>query len=105
VHLFDSWCFNSFLSLLTHGDGVVQKIQALYSQGIEVILVSSGAIGAGRQRLSTQTTVNSSSANLEKPQVKIDRKACAAVGQIGLMALYDTLFSKGTTSKAVVQPD
>ncbi|XP_074368128.1 uncharacterized protein LOC141708410 isoform X1 [Apium graveolens] len=32
-------------------------------------------------------------ADLQKPQVELDGKACAAVGQNGLMALHDTLFS------------
>lgn len=32
--------------------------------------------------------------DLQKPQVELDGKACAAVGQNGLMALYDTLFSQ-----------
>lgn len=31
-------------------------------------------------------------ADLQKPQAEIDGKACAAVGQNSLMALYDTLF-------------
>jgi len=33
-------------------------------------------------------------ADLQKPQPELDGKACAAVGQNGLMALYDTLFSQ-----------
>jgi len=33
-------------------------------------------------------------ADLQKPQVDFDGKACAAVGQNNLMALYDTLFSQ-----------
>lgn len=33
-------------------------------------------------------------ADLQKPQVELDGKACAAVGQNSLMALYDTLFSE-----------
>lgn len=34
--------------------------------------------------------------DLQKPQIELDGKACAAVGQSGLMALYDTLFSQVT---------
>ncbi|KAJ0452815.1 putative glutamate-5-semialdehyde dehydrogenase, Glutamate 5-kinase [Helianthus annuus] len=30
----------------------------------------------------------------QKPQAELDGKACAAVRQNGLMALYDTLFSQ-----------
>lgn len=37
-------------------------------------------------------------ADLQKPQVELDGKACAAVGQNGLMALYDTLFSQVNTN-------
>lgn len=33
-------------------------------------------------------------ADLQKPQNELDGKACAAVGQSSLMALYDTLFSQ-----------
>lgn len=35
--------------------------------------------------------------DLQKPQVELDGKACAAVGQNGLMALYDALFSQVQT--------
>ncbi|KAI3734903.1 hypothetical protein L6452_14383 [Arctium lappa] len=71
-----------------------EQIQGLNSQGFEVILVSSGAVGAGRQRLRYRKLINSSFADLQKPQAELDGKACAAVGQNGLMALYDTLFSQ-----------
>ena len=33
-------------------------------------------------------------ADLQNPQFELDGKACAAVGQSSLMALYDTLFSQ-----------
>ena len=33
-------------------------------------------------------------ADLQKPQGELDGKACAAVGQSSLMALYDTMFSQ-----------
>lgn len=33
-------------------------------------------------------------ADLQKPQVELDGKACAAVGQSSLMATYDDLFSQ-----------
>ncbi|KAL5537621.1 hypothetical protein UlMin_044848, partial [Ulmus minor] len=69
-------------------------IKELNLQGYEVILVSSGAVGLGRQRLRYRRLVNSSFADLQKPQVEMDGKACAAVGQNCLMALYDTLFSQ-----------
>ncbi|KAB1217815.1 Delta-1-pyrroline-5-carboxylate synthase [Morella rubra] len=71
-----------------------EQIKELNSQGYEVIVVSSGAVGLGRQRLRYRRLVNSSFADLQKPQVELDGKACAAVGQNCLMALYDTLFNQ-----------
>ncbi|KAL6291006.1 hypothetical protein ACE6H2_008516 [Prunus campanulata] len=77
-----------------------EQLKELNSQGYEVILVSSGAVGLGRQRLRYRKLVNSSFADLQKPQVELDGKACAAVGQNCLMALYDTLFSQLDVSSA-----
>ncbi|KAH0462054.1 hypothetical protein IEQ34_009629 [Dendrobium chrysotoxum] len=69
-----------------------EQVKELNSLGYEVILVTSGAVGVGRQRLRYRKLVNSSFADLQKPQLELDGKACAAVGQSGLMALYDALF-------------
>ncbi|XP_010321953.1 delta-1-pyrroline-5-carboxylate synthase-like isoform X1 [Solanum lycopersicum] len=90
-------------AVVTRGDGrlalgrmgsLCEQIRELTSQGFEVILVTSGAVGVGRQRLRYRKLINSSFADLQKPQGDLDGKACAAVGQNGLMALYDTLFSQ-----------
>ncbi|KAM5556522.1 hypothetical protein ABKV19_024083 [Rosa sericea] len=77
-----------------------EQLKELNTQGYEVILVSSGAVGLGRQRLRYRKLINSSFADLQKPQAEIDGKACAAVGQNCLMALYDTLFSQLDVSSA-----
>ncbi|CAM8973927.1 unnamed protein product [Rhodiola kirilowii] len=71
-----------------------EQLKELSSRGVEVILVTSGAVGVGRQRLRFRKLINSSLADLQKPQNEIDGKACAAVGQSSLMALYDALFSQ-----------
>ncbi|XP_073009048.1 delta-1-pyrroline-5-carboxylate synthase 1-like [Typha latifolia] len=71
-----------------------EQVKELNSRGLEVILVTSGAVGVGRQRLRYRRLLNSSFADLQKPQLELDGKASAAVGQSGLMALYDTLFSQ-----------
>lgn len=71
-----------------------EQLKELNSLGYEIILVTSGAVGLGRQRLRYRKLVNSSLADLQKPQNELDGKACAAVGQSSLMALYDTLFSQ-----------
>ncbi len=62
--------------------GVVDDIAKLRRQGVEVILVSSGAVGLGRQALS-----------LAGPLELSQKQACAAVGQSRLMGLYSELFA------------
>jgi glutamate 5-kinase len=52
------------------------------------MLVSSGAVGLGRQRLGLAKNVVADPANV------IDRQACAAAGQGILMSTYDTLFQR-----------
>ncbi|KAL3623097.1 Delta-1-pyrroline-5-carboxylate synthase [Castilleja foliolosa] len=97
---------------------IFEQLQQLNSQGYEIILVTSGAVGAGRQRLKYRRLLNSrlrlaetsydlsdSFADLQKPQVEIDGKACAAVGQNGLMALYDSLFSQIVTDNDFKNPE
>ncbi|KAK9127018.1 hypothetical protein Scep_015864 [Stephania cephalantha] len=71
-----------------------EQLKELNSRGFEVILVTSGAVGVGRQRLRYRKLIHSSFADLQKPQTELDGKACAAVGQNGLMALYDALFTQ-----------
>lgn len=71
-----------------------EQVKELNSRGFEVILVTSGAVGVGRQRLRYRKLVHSSFADLQKPQVELDGKACAAVGQSGLMSLYDVMFNQ-----------
>lgn len=71
-----------------------EQVKEMVSEGFEVLLVTSGAVGIGRQKLRYQRLINSSFADLQKPQLELDGKPCAAVGQSGLMALYDSLFSQ-----------
>ncbi|OWM87463.1 delta-1-pyrroline-5-carboxylate synthase-like [Punica granatum] len=98
-------------AVVTRGDGrlalgrlgaLCEQIKELNSQGYEVVLVSSGAVGLGRQRLRYRKLVNSSIADLQNPQGELDGKACAAVGQNSLMALYDQLFSQLDMTSAQV---
>jgi glutamate 5-kinase len=64
--------------------GLVEQIAALRAQGIEVLLVSSGAVGLGMERLGLT----------ERPTVVAQVQACAAIGQSRLMALYDDAFDR-----------
>ncbi len=54
------------------------------NQNKEVVLVSSGAIGAGRKALGIK----------EKPKSLSKKQACAAVGQARLMMIYQKLFAE-----------
>jgi glutamate-5-semialdehyde dehydrogenase len=62
--------------------GLVESVAALREKGIEVVLVSSGAIGLGMERLGM----------VERPREVSLIQACAATGQSRLMSLYDEAF-------------
>lgn len=63
--------------------GLVESVAALRERGIEVVMVSSGAIGLGMERLGMS----------ERPREVSLIQACAAAGQSRLMSLYDEAFS------------
>ena len=65
-------------------DILVRVISDLKNRGMEVVLVSSGAIGVGVGKLGLS----------EKPKDMPSKQAAAAVGQCELMYLYDKLFSE-----------
>ncbi len=60
-----------------------RQIAELREHGREVVLVSSGAIACGMQRLGWQ----------KRPSAVHDLQACAAVGQMGLVQVYESAFS------------
>lgn len=79
--------------VLTHDDGalafsrlvsVAETCATLRREGKEVLIVSSGAIGLGREALDMPST----------PAEVDERQACAAVGQTRLMVLYQEAFSR-----------
>ncbi len=65
-------------------DILVRVIADLKNRGMDVVLVSSGAIGVGVGKLGLG----------EKPKDMPGKQAAAAVGQCELMYLYDKLFSE-----------
>ncbi len=71
---------------------LVDQIADLESRGVEVVLVTSGAIAAGRHRLRTDREARA----LPARDVE-SRQALAAVGQSRLMALWDELFEQRQT--------
>ena len=63
---------------------LVRILTDLNNQGKEVVVVSSGAIGVGREALGIK----------EKPTKLSVRQACASVGQARLMMVYQKLFAE-----------
>jgi glutamate 5-kinase len=69
-----------------------EQIAALRALGKEVVLVSSGAIAEGMQRLGFD----------RRPTAIHELQACAAVGQMGLAHVYETCFREHTLGTAQV---
>lgn len=62
----------------------VEQIVNLKRQGLEIVLVSSGAVAEGMSRLGIT----------ERPQAVHELQAAAAVGQMGLVQAYESEFSQ-----------
>ncbi len=62
----------------------VQQIATLIGQGRQVVLVSSGAVAEGMQRLNWK----------QRPVALNDLQAAAAVGQMGMVQMYESCFAK-----------
>lgn len=80
-------------SSITHEGGIVNlekiwdlawEISNLKNQGIEVVLVSSGAIAAGAKKMGFD----------KKPEDISGKQAAASVGQVALMQTYSRAFSE-----------
>ena len=80
-------------STLTHSTGllnlkriekIVRQLADIHNQGIQVVLVTSGAIGAGMGRLGLK----------ERPKTMPEKQAAAAVGQGTLIHIYEKFFSE-----------
>jgi glutamate 5-kinase len=63
---------------------LVEDVAILYKQGIEVILISSGAVAAGRSEITPSKKTNLIAA----------KQIWAAIGQVKLMSSYQFLFGK-----------
>ncbi|MFH1380311.1 MAG: glutamate 5-kinase [bacterium] len=62
---------------------LVGKLVAWHTSGWQVVMVSSGSIGAGIGHLGWK----------ERPKTVRDKQAAAAVGQVQLMGIYNSLFN------------
>ena len=63
---------------------IVMELSNLQNKGYDVILVSSGAVGAGMGLLNIN----------EKPKTLAEKQMLSAVGQVSLMQIYQTLFKE-----------
>ena len=68
----------------TKMEKMVRELCDLQNQGMDVCLVSSGAIAVGRQSIGMK----------ERPSDISTKQACAAVGQAKLMMTYQKLFGE-----------
>lgn len=73
--------------------GLVESLASLRRRGLEVLLVSSGAVGLGARRLGIEAP---------RPGGLVLQQACAAVGQGELMSLYQAAFGRLDTVCAQV---
>lgn len=80
-------------NVITQSDGtlnvgrmlrIVEDVAVLFKQGIDVVLISSGAVAAGRNAISPSKKTNLVAA----------KQIWAAIGQVNLMSTYQFLFGK-----------
>ena len=69
----------------------IEDISKLHKQGLEVIIVTSGAVGLGAKKL-----------NVDSSESLSIKQACAAVGQSQLMSIYEDGFGKYSINTAQV---
>ncbi|XP_076460772.1 delta-1-pyrroline-5-carboxylate synthase-like isoform X2 [Babylonia areolata] len=97
---------------------IVEQVAELQAQGREMVMVTSGAVAFGKQKLRQEAAMsmsmrqNLSNLNPHKNgQVRppsLEPRACAAAGQSGLMYMYDSMFSQyglKTAQVLVTKPD
>ncbi|XP_041065912.1 delta-1-pyrroline-5-carboxylate synthase isoform X3 [Carcharodon carcharias] len=82
---------------------IVEQVSVLQNQGREMMIVTSGAVAFGKQRLrheillsqSVRQALHSGQNQLKDMTVPVlEARACAAAGQSGLMALYEAMFTQ-----------
>ncbi|KAJ8985613.1 hypothetical protein NQ317_015106 [Molorchus minor] len=81
---------------------IVEQVAECQNEGRECIMVTSGAVAFGKQKLtqellmslSMRETLSPTDHTREDASMLLEPRAAAAVGQSGLMSLYDAMFSQ-----------
>lgn len=81
---------------------IVEQVAECQLEGRECIMVTSGAVAFGKQKLTQELmmtltmreTLNPKDHSVDDTQGNLDPRAAAAVGQSGLMSLYDAMFAQ-----------
>ncbi|KRT80713.1 hypothetical protein AMK59_6148 [Oryctes borbonicus] len=81
---------------------IVEQVAECQNEGRECIMVTSGAVAFGKQKLtqellmslSMRETLSPTDHTREDAGALLEPRAAAAVGQSGLMSLYDAMFSQ-----------
>ncbi|XP_067285958.1 delta-1-pyrroline-5-carboxylate synthase isoform X2 [Pseudorasbora parva] len=90
---------------------IVEQVAVLQNQGREMMIVTSGAVAFGKQRLrheillsqSVRQALHSGQNQLKDMALPVlEARACAAAGQSGLMALYEAMFTQYSTCTAQI---
>nr|XP_061822632.1 delta-1-pyrroline-5-carboxylate synthase-like isoform X1 [Nerophis lumbriciformis]XP_061822634.1 delta-1-pyrroline-5-carboxylate synthase-like isoform X1 [Nerophis lumbriciformis] len=91
---------------------IVEQVAVLQNKGREMLIVTSGAVAFGKQRLrhevllsqSVRQALHSVHSQLTDMQSVplLEARACAAAGQSGLMALYEAMFTQYSTCIAQI---
>nr|XP_018904358.1 PREDICTED: delta-1-pyrroline-5-carboxylate synthase [Bemisia tabaci] len=81
---------------------IVEQVAELQQEGRECIMVTSGAVAFGKQKLtqellmslSMRETLSTHDTTRQDVKTFLEPRAAAAVGQSGLMSLYDAMFAQ-----------